>query len=82
MNQKKKIAFSSGFCAKHYNVGKRNRKNKKKLNKVSIKSKEPINEPKNDMNENYNNKRKYSFDDESDSDCTEEISIRGRYTCV
>jgi len=34
------------------------------------------------MNENYNNKRKYSFDDESDSDCIEEITIRGRRTYV
>jgi len=34
------------------------------------------------VNENYNNKRKYSFDDESDSDCTEEITIRGRRTPV
>jgi len=42
----RKITFSSGFCARHCNVGKRNRKNKKRLNKVSIKSKEPINEPK------------------------------------
>ena len=79
----RKIAFSSGFCARHCNVGKRNRKNnKKKLSKVSIKSKEPINEPKNDMNENYNNKYKYSFDDESDSNCTEEITIGGRRTRV
>jgi len=30
------------------------------------------------MNENYNNKRKYSFNNESDSDGTEEITIRGR----
>jgi len=78
----RKIAFSSGFCARHCNVGKRNRNNKKKLFKFSIKSKEPIKEPKNDMNENYNNKRKYSFDDESDSDCIEEITIRGRRTYV
>jgi len=42
----RKITFSSEFCARHCNVGKRNRKNKKRLNKVSIKSKEPINEPK------------------------------------
>jgi len=39
----KKISFSSGYCARHCNVGKRNRKNKnkKKLNKISTKGKEP-----------------------------------------
>jgi len=64
------------------NVGKRNRKNKKRLNKVSYKANEPINESKNDMNENYKYKRMYSFNDESDSDCTEEITVRGRCTRV
>ena len=74
----RKIAFSARHCI----VRKRNRKNKKRLNKVSIKSKEPINEPKNDMNENYNNKRKYSFESDSDMGSDEEITIRGRRTRI
>jgi len=41
----KKISFSSGFFARHCNVGKRNRKNRKISKRTSIKGKEPMKEP-------------------------------------
>jgi len=84
----KKIAFSSGFCARHCNVGKRNRKNKKRSNKISIKGKEPMKEPRikptNITNKNgeVNYKRKYVFEDDSDSDSNDEVTIRGRCTRI
>eukprot|EP00833_Pecoramyces_ruminatium_P018067 jgi/Orpsp1_1/1192099/evm.model.d7180000090572.1 len=79
----KKISFSSGYCARHCNVGKRNRKNKnkKKVNKISAKGKEPI-EEFTVTKEETNPKRKYSFESDSDMDSDEEITIRGRRTRV
>ena len=79
----KKISFSSGYCARHCNVGKRNRKNKnkKKLNKISTKGKEPY-EELSVTKEKNNPKRKYSFESDSDMDSDEEITIRGRRTRI
>jgi len=79
----KKISFSSGYCARHCNVGKRNRKNKnkKKLNKISTKGKEPY-EELSLTKEKINPKRKYSFESDSDMDSDEEITIRGRRTRI
>ena len=41
----KKISFSSGYCARHGNVGKRNRRNKKKSNKGMRKGKLVVENP-------------------------------------
>ena len=79
----KKISFSSGYCARHCNVGKRNRKNKnkKKLNKISSKGKEPY-EELSLTKEKINPKRKYSFESDSDMNSDEEITIRSRRTRI
>ena len=76
----KKISFSSGYCARHCNVGKKNRKNKNK-NKISTKGKEPY-EELSLTKEQINPKRKYSFESDSDMDSDEEITIRGRRTRI
>jgi len=76
----KKISFSSGYCARHCNVGKRNRRTKKKSKKGSIKGKEVVVETTKEHEPFFLCKRKYSSD--SDSDEAEEITIRGRCTRV
>jgi len=81
----KKIAFSSGFCARHCNVGKRNRKIRRKSKSKSIKGKEPIIEPiekSTSTIEEVNHKRKCTLGFESDSDSADEVTIRGRCTRI
>ena len=56
-------------------------KNKKKLNKISTKGKEPYEELSLTKEKN-NPKRKYSFESDSDMDSDEEITIRGRRTRI
>eukprot|EP00833_Pecoramyces_ruminatium_P013136 jgi/Orpsp1_1/1187168/evm.model.d7180000055902.1 len=75
----KKISFSSGYCTRYCNIGKRNRriKNKKKLNKIYAKGNELF-EELTVTKEETNPKRKYSFESDSDTDSDGEVKIRGR----
>ena len=76
----KKISFSSGYCARHCNVGKRKRINKKKSKKGMVKVKSVADEVTVDHESTISRKREYLSD--SDSDDAEEITIRGRCTRV
>ncbi len=80
-----KISFSSGYCARHCNNGKRKRKNKKrtnKVNKMALLEGELMQEKQNTQNEEPSSSTaigKHSWDLDSDSESEPEPYFKGRF---